>query len=197
MAGKMLPIDSDEMKAIVAYMQWLSKDVPPDIEKLYKGYVKIQIPEQKADPIIGEKLYDLQCKHCHMEKGTGMKIPGERFTGYIYPPLGGHDTFNDGAGMNRVITAAQFIKGNMPFGATHDAPLVTDEEAYHLAAYINTFERPIKPNREDDFPDKKLKPVSTPYGPWEDDFSPEQHKFGPFQPIMEYYKKEYDIVKTK
>ena len=85
----------------------------------------------------------------------------------------------------------------MPFGATYDAPMVTDEEAYHLAAYINTFERPSKPNKEDDFPDRKLKPVSTPYGPWEDKFSSEQHKFGPFPPIIEYYQKEYSIKKTK
>ena len=197
MAGQRLPEDSEAMKAMIAYMSWLSQDVPPEMEKLYKGYVKIDIPTAKADPLKGKSLYGLQCQHCHGENGEGMKIPGEKFTGYIYPPLGGTDTFNDGAGMNRVLTAAQFIKANMPFGATHDAPLVTDEEAYHLAAFINTFKRPEKPNKAADFPDKKLKPVSTPYGPWEDDFSPEQHKFGPFQPIMDFYKEEYDLVKTK
>jgi thiosulfate dehydrogenase len=105
------------------------------------------------------------------------------------------DSYNNGAGMNRVLTAAQFIKYNMPFGVTHDNPVLTDEEAYHIAAYINTFERPEKQNLEDDFPDKKLKPVSTPYGPWTDDFSPEQHKFGPFPPIIAYYEKEFDLKK--
>jgi thiosulfate dehydrogenase len=85
----------------------------------------------------------------------------------------------------------------MPFGATYDAPLVTDDEAFHLAAYINTFERPSKSYKELDFPDKKLKPMSTPYGPWEDNFSAEQHKFGPFPPIREYYLKEFEIEKTK
>ena len=197
MAGRALPEESREMDAMIAYMKWLSNDVPPDVEELYKGYVKVTIPDYKADPIKGQDLYNLHCKHCHLENGEGMTIPGEEFAGYIYPPLGGNDTFNDGAGMNRVLTAAQFIKGNMPFGATHDAPLVTDEEAYHLAAFINTFERPSKSNREADFPDKKLKPVSTPYGPWADDFTAEQHKFGPFPPIIDYYKEEFDITKTK
>jgi thiosulfate dehydrogenase len=100
--------------------------------------------------------------------------------------------------MNRVITSAEFIKGNMPFGqATWDKPKLTDEEAFHVAGYINSFDRPKKKNKEDDYPDKKLKPVSTPYGPWVDDFSPEQHKYGPFLPIIEHYKEKYDIVKTK
>jgi thiosulfate dehydrogenase len=197
MNGRVMPEDSEEMKAIIAYMEWLSKNVPDEIEKQYKGYVPIEIPDYKADPVRGAKLYRVHCRHCHQDEGAGMKTPGEEFTGYVYPPIGGRDTYNDGAGMNRVITAAQFIKGNMPFGATYDAPLLSDDEAYHIAAYINTFDRPTKPNRELDFPDKKLKPVSTPYGPWEDDFSAEQHKFGPFPPIIEYYRREYDLVKNK
>lgn len=197
MSGKKLDEDSDEMNAMIAYMEWLSEDVPEDIEQLYKGYTSIELPEIKADTSIGHKLYELKCMICHGEKGLGQKMPGEIFTGYVYPPLGGQDTFNDGAGMNRVITAAEFIKSNMPFGATYDAPEVTDEEAYHIAAYINTFDRPSKAEKEADFPDKKLKPVSTPYGPWEDDFSAEQHKFGPFHPIMEYYQEKFGITKTK
>ena len=66
-----------------------------------------------------------------------------------------------------------------------------------MAAYINSFERPLKSNPEVDFPDKKKKPVSTPYGPWVDDFSPEQHKYGPFQPIMAWYEKEFGMKKSK
>jgi thiosulfate dehydrogenase len=191
MNGEKMPEDCEEMEAMIAYMEWLSQDVPEEIKKLYKGYVKIKIPNYKADPKIGKELYVQHCERCHMENGKGKAIPGKNFTGYIYPPLGGQDTFNDGAGMNRVITAAEFIKGNMPFGATYDGPLVTDDEAFHLAAFINTFERPAKPNKSADFPDKKKKPVSTPYGPWADEFSPEQHKFGPFPPMIEFYKTKY------
>ncbi|UZR99294.1 c-type cytochrome [Chondrinema litorale] len=197
MNGKKLSEYSVEMEAIIAYMEWLSEDVPEDVEKLYKGYVKIQIPEYKADPIKGKSLYLKYCRQCHMEDGQGFKTPGDTFNGYIYPPVGGLDSFNDGAGMNRVLTAAQFIKGNMPFGATYDKPIVSDEEAYHIAAYINTLKRPEKPHKEVDFPDKKLKPVSTPYAPWTDNFTQEQHKFGPFPPIIEYYKKEFGINKSK
>jgi len=197
MNGRVMKKSSDEMQAIIAYMTWLSDDVPPEQEELYKGYISIPIPEYKAEPIIGKKLYENNCLECHQKDGSGHKIPGDTFSGYIYPPIGGEDSYNDGAGMNRVLTAAAFIKSNMPLGATHYAPKLTDEESYHIAAYINTLERPSKPNKEADFPDITLKPVSTPYGPWADEFAAEQHKFGPFLPIIAYYKKKYDIIKKK
>ena len=88
--------------------------------------------------------------------------------------------------MTRVITAAQFIKANMPFGTTSENPILTDEEAYDVAGYINQKIRPEKGNRDKDFSDLKKKPVSTPYPPYADNFSVEQHQLGPFQPIIEY-----------
>lgn len=197
MNGRKLPVDSKQMEAIVAYMEWLSEDMPPSKVKEYKGFVKLEIPEQVADPIIGKAIYVSECQLCHGENGEGIWL-SDSTKGYQYPPLWGKDSYNHGAGMNRVLTAAQFIKGNMPWGqATWDNPKLTDEEAYHVAAYIDSFSRPQKSNPEADFPDLKLKPVSTPYGPWEDNFSAEQHKYGPFQPIITYYQEEFDITKTK
>lgn len=197
MSGKKLPVESKQMKAIVAYMEWLSEDVPEEREVEFKGFPKIQIPEMIADPVKGKLVYEAECQLCHGENGEGVRL-ADAAKGYQYPPLWGSDTYNHGAGMHRVLTAAQFIKGNMPFGtATAANPKLTDEESYHVAAYINSFDRPKKSNTEQDFPDKKLKPVSTPYGPWEDDFTAEQHKYGPFQPIIAYYKDKYDIAKTK
>lgn len=196
MDGQPLPEGSLQMQAIIAYMEWLSKDVPEEREAEFKGFAKVELPEEAADPVIGKTVYTKHCQSCHMENGQGQR-PSENEK-YIYPPLWGNDTYNHGAGMHRVITAAQFIKGNMPYLlATLDNPVLTDEESYHVAAYINSFDRPQKPNPEVDFPDKKLKPVSTPYGPWEDQFTPEQHKYGPFQPIMAFYQKEYGIKKSK
>lgn len=197
MNGNKLPKDSEEMLSIVAYMEWLGDDLPKERESEYKGYPKIKIPEVRVDLDIGKLVYDKECLVCHGANGQGIKKP-DATKGYLYPPLWGPDSFNNGAGMHRVITAAEFIKSNMPFGlATYKNPKLTDEEAYHVAGYINSFDRPIKENTEADYPDKKLKPVSTSYGPWVDDFPQEQHKFGPFQPIMEYYKRNYNIEKSK
>ena len=197
MNGSVMDKNSEEMQAMIAYMNWLSEGVPPEQEKKYKGYLPIEIPDQKADSIKGKALYERHCIACHQEGGVGRHIPGDNFSGYIYPPIGGTDSYNNGAGMNRVLTAAQFIKYNMPFGVSYDNPILTDDEAYHIAAYINTFDRPSKSNLKQDFPDKKLKPVSTPYGPWTDTFPPEQHKFGPFLPIIDYYQENYNIKKSK
>lgn len=197
MNGKPLPDDSKQMQALVSYMEWLSEDVPEDTLDWYKGFAKLAIPAMKADTTFGRKVYVNQCQVCHGEKGQGTKLADER-QGYQYPPLWGGDTYNQGAGMHRVLTAAQFIKANMPYlVATKDKPKLTDEEAFHVAAYINSFERPLKAHTEKDFPDLKLKPVSTPYGPYVDPFSAEQHKYGPFQPIVQYYDSLYQIKKTK
>ena len=197
MNGQPFPEESEEMDAILAYLEWLSEDVPQDIAKLYKGYADIDIPDYKADTSKGKLIYVKNCLRCHQQNGTGMKNNGDSFSGYLYPPIAGDDTYNDGAGMNRVLTSARFIKGNMPFGATYDAPTLTDEEAYHVAAYINSFSRPKKSNRDKDFPLLKLKPVSTPYGPWADSFTEEQHTYGPFPPIISFYKEKYNLEKTK
>lgn len=196
MNGEILEETSLEMKAMIAYIKWLGDDIPTEKEEMYKGFVKVELPNKKADLIAGKAVYETNCVTCHASNGQGIR-PNETSL-YQYPPLWGSDTYNDGAGMNRVITAAEFIKGNMPYlQATWDNPVLTDEEAYNVAAYINSFDRPQKKNKEADFPDKKLKPVSTPYGPWVDSFSAEQHKYGPFQPIMAFYEKAFDMKKSK
>jgi thiosulfate dehydrogenase len=197
MNGKKLPEGSRQMKAIVAYMEWLGSDVPGDKIETYKGYARLNIPEVPVDLDKGKEIYTRECAVCHGQDGQGISRP-DPSQGYLYPPLWGPDSYNDGAGMHRVITAAEFIRSNMPFGmATLKNPKLSDEEAFHVAGYINSFPRPHKSNTEGDYPDLKLKPVSSPYGPWADDFSAEQHKYGPFPPIIAYYKKAYNITKTK
>ncbi|MEQ8547261.1 MAG: c-type cytochrome [Cyclobacteriaceae bacterium] len=197
MNGSALPVESHQMRAIVAYMEWLGEDLPEEREKEFKGFGKIKIPETAASPVLGKAVYETECQLCHGENGQGIWLT-DSTKGYLYPPLWGKDTYNHGAGMHRVLTAAQFIKGNMPWGqATVENPKLTDEESYHVAAYINSFERPMKENTDDDFPDRKLKPVSTPYGPWEDHFSAEEHKYGPFGPMVDFYQSKYSMTKTK
>jgi thiosulfate dehydrogenase len=186
MNGRKLPLDSKEMQAMVAYMDWLSEDVPEAEMARYQGFVSITLPDRAADTLQGRLVYQQQCTLCHGADGQGQKNVGQ--PGYAYPPLWGDDSYNHGAGMNRVITAARFIKANMPFGATYDNPILTDEQAYDVAAYIDAHARPVKAGTERDYPDLSRKPVDSPYGPYQDTFPAEQHKFGPFQPIQEYYK---------
>ena len=195
MNGRKIPSDGKEMQAFVTYLTWLSRLAPEDGKVAGQGFVKVEIPNRKVDLIHGQQVFEKNCIVCHGKNGQGVKRP-ESFT-YEYPPLWGNDSYNNGAGMTRVITAAQFIKANMPFGTTYEAPVLSDGEAYDVAGYINQQQRPEKPNREADFPDLIKKPVSTPYGPYADNFPIEQHQLGPFQPIMEYYKSEFNSIKSK
>jgi len=191
MNGRVLETDSHHMKAYVAYLNWLSRFAPEDGKVDGSGFVKVTIPERSVDLEHGKEIFVNQCAVCHGLDGQGQFFPDGMV--YQYPPLWGPNSFNNGAGMTRVITAMRFIKGNMPFGAAN----LTDEESYDVAGFISQQERPIKANLEVDFPDLTKKPVSTGYPPYVDDFPISQHQLGPFQPIMEFYKKKYNITKTK
>ena len=57
MNGKMLREGSDQMKAIVAYMNWLSEDVPENRKAEFKGYPKIKIPAVAVDLEKGSQVY--------------------------------------------------------------------------------------------------------------------------------------------
>lgn len=195
MNGRMLPVDGKEMQALVKYLKWISRYAPKDGQIEGQGFIEIEIPNRAVNLENGKQVFDKNCIICHTISGKGLKQPSS-YT-YDYPPLWGDDSYNNGAGMSRVITAAQFIKANMPFGTTYKFPMLTDEEAFDVAGYINQQSRPQKENTEKDFPDIKKKPISTPYPPYADNFTIEQHQKGPFQPIMEYYKKTYNINKTK
>jgi thiosulfate dehydrogenase len=63
----------------------------------------------------------------------------------------------------------------MPLGTTFDVPVLTDEQAYDVAGYIASQDRPKKPNLDEDFPIRLQKPIDTPYGPYADGFPAEQH----------------------
>ena len=73
----------------------------------------------------------------------------------------------------------------MPLGANYDKPQLSDEEAWDLAAYVNSMPRPAK-DLSKDWPDIAGKPFDHPFGPYADPFTEEQHKYGPYKPIKEW-----------
>jgi thiosulfate dehydrogenase len=184
MNGRPLPTDAPAMRALVAYIKFLSTGVAPG--QLLPGLGVGSMPEldRAADPRRGEGGYASTCALCHGRGGEGIRrsLPTTDL-GYMVPPLWGNDSFNDGAGMARLITAANFMHFNMPHGADYLHPQLSAEQAWDIAAYVISQPRPHKADLDKDFPDLLEKPVDTPYGPYADGFSVEQHKYGPFAPI--------------
>ena len=184
--GTALPIDSHEMKAIVAYMEWLGKEVPKGEKPTGVGISDVTYLERAADPLKGKIVFDAKCQSCHGADGKGMaNLQG---AGYTYPPLWGEHSYNTGAGLYRLSRFAGYVKENMPYNqASHSNPLLTDEEAWDIAAFVNSQPRPIA-NISADWPKISAKPLDHPYGPYHDGFSETQHKYGPFKPIVEKRK---------
>jgi len=186
MNGRELSRDSIEMVSIEMYIQNLylqyglmgeskrAPDEPPEFSE----------PNRRADVEAGQIVFEERCQVCHGEDGEGLWETTDPGDGYLFPPLWGPDSFNNGAGMTRVLTSARFIKSRMPLGQ----PDLMDDEAYDVAAFVNSHERPQRANLDEDFPDLTNKRVDSPYPPYADDFPIDQHRYGPFEPIREYYR---------
>lgn len=154
--GKPLPLDSPEMTGIVAYITWLSQEIPVGAEVEGRGTKKLASPKHKPDPERGRKLFSEKCSYCHGAEGEGSKNPDGS---YLFPPLWGDDSFNIAAGMARLNTATAFIKHNMPFG---QGGSLTDQEAYDIASFFTTQPRPDFPEKSQDWP-KGGKPADARY----------------------------------
>lgn len=186
MAGKVLPQESREMKAFVTYMHFLSTDIPVGAKIDGGGTKGSKPPTRRADLAAGETVFKEKCVVCHGEDGLGKRngVKGDAL-GYLFPPVWGPDSFNTGAGMNRILMAMRFIKHNMPQGVNHAATQLSDEEAFDVAGYIVSKPRPVKKNLDKDFPARWNKPIDAAFPPYVDGMPADQHKYGPFPPLAE------------
>ncbi|MFN4121933.1 MAG: c-type cytochrome [Flavobacteriales bacterium] len=182
--GKPLAENSKEMQAIKSYIEFLGTNVPKGQKAEGSGLKDLAFLDRAADPARGKIVYEEKCKSCHMANGEGVKLADG--SEYIYPPLWGKHSYNDAAGLYRMSNFAKYVKYNMPLGATHQTPLLSDEEAWDVSAFVNSQPRPSKKFPKD-WPDISNKPIDHPFGSFADTFPESQHKYGPFKPIQEYY----------
>jgi thiosulfate dehydrogenase len=150
MNGKPLARESAELKAMVAYTDWM------------KGSVKVDASLQ-ANPENGKRVYGEQCAVCHGADGQGLKqVDGST----AFPPLWGVRSFNIGAGMARTYTAAAFVKANMVMGHGQKFPLaqgnLKDQDALDVAEYFTHMPRPDFAEKGKDWP-KGSKPADARY----------------------------------
>jgi thiosulfate dehydrogenase len=185
--GKAPDSNSYEFKAIEAYIKWVGKDVKKGQVLPGSGIEMLPLMDRAADPAKGQLVYKTHCETCHGSEGQG-QFTSDRQQ-YVYPPLWGDHSYNTGAGLYRISRLAGYVKNNMPFNkASHSNSILTNEEAWDVAAYINSQPRPVM-DLTGDWPDLSKKPFDHPFGPYADEFSELQHKYGPFKPILAKQKK--------
>ena len=162
MNGKPLPLDSDEMKAMVALFDWMRNETKPEDKVEGRGVGKISqqiIPNAEN----GKQIYTQQCALCHGADGEGIKNAKGQ---WVYPPLWGDESFNIGAGLARTYTAAAFVKRNMPIAFHGNFPLgqggLSDQDAVDVAEYFSHQPRPDFAPKLKDWPNGK-KPADARY----------------------------------
>jgi len=152
-AADQLPnASSPEVLAISAYLTWLARGAEVGKNPSWRGQNTIPasalVPVDKLDTAKGEAIYMDRCATCHGADGQGVQI-GDKIAG----PLWGERSWNDGAGAARIYTLAGMIRYSMPY---LDPGNITDEDAQHVAAFINSKPRPVFPFKERDYRVEKL-----------------------------------------
>ena len=143
-AGSAPPAGDQIYKDLESYFHWLATGAPNGVSLPGQGFPTLDKPAKAYDRQRGQKIFAEKCSVCHGENGQGRQDANGR---YAFPPLWGPDSFNWGAGMHRVNTAAGFIYANMPLGQPFS---LTTQEAWDVAAYINSHERPPDPRQPDE-----------------------------------------------
>lgn len=144
-AGGPPAADSDTIVSLVAYSFWLAKGAPTgDATMPGRGYPRLADTADGFDPERGATVYAAKCALCHGADGAGVTDSDGRT---LFPPLWGGRSYNWGAGMHRIDTAAAFVKHNMPLGLGDS---LSDQEAWDVAAFMNSHERPQDPRHTGD-----------------------------------------------
>jgi thiosulfate dehydrogenase len=133
--GRDLPSEGREMEAIIAYLKFVGHGSPEGVRVAGMGLRPIANPASPPDARRGEEVYAKFCTTCHKEDGQGEPKPSPGI-GYSIPPLWGEASFNAGAGMAKTAYAASYIHDNMPMGVNYQAPLLTVQQAWDVAAFI-------------------------------------------------------------
>jgi thiosulfate dehydrogenase len=182
--GKQIDSNSREMKAMVAYLQWLGKDVKKGSHLEGSGIEELPFLNRPADIKKGEVVYTVKCKVCHGANGQGqLNATGLEYT---FPPLWGPNSYNIGASMYRLSKFAGYVKNSMPLGVNR-WQRISNEDAWDVAAFVNSKSHPFK-DVSKDWPKLASKPFDYPFGPYADSlFLEKQRKYGPFKPIKDHY----------
>jgi thiosulfate dehydrogenase len=142
--GKKMPVDSKAMNALIAYIRYVGTGSPQGVRIPGMGLMPMAPAAETPDAARGQVVFTEVCARCHGADGQG-QLKTTANSGYSIPPLWGDQSFNAAAGMADINMAAAFIRANMPRGITWRQPILTDQQAWDVAAFVTTQPRPPAP----------------------------------------------------
>jgi thiosulfate dehydrogenase len=148
MNGWPLAASGRDMRDVVTYLAFLSTGIPVGAQMEGQGLARLKPLDGNRDR--GAAMFVSTCARCHGGDGQGTALA---------PPVWGPRSYNVGAGMANIITAASFIHAAMPLDR---AQKLTEQQAFDIATYLNTRPRPDFPARSRDWP-RGGKPPGTDY----------------------------------
>ena len=155
MNGKAPPLGDKVLVALESYAFFLAKGAPVGTKLAGSGYPTPPKPALPMDFARGAVVFAEKCSLCHGPEGQGQSSHG----GVVFPPLWGPDSFNWGAGMGSIKNAAGFIKANMPLSQGNT---LSDQEAWDVAAFMDSHERPQDPRFQGSIADTRKKHHDSP-----------------------------------
>ncbi len=136
MNGRALPEDGREMQAFIAYIRYLGEGTPEGVRVAGMGLMPLKPAAETPSAERGATVYAANCARCHGADGGGA---------VGVPPLWGDGAYNAAAGMADIRVAAAFIRANMPDGITFEDPMLSEQEAWDVAAFVDGKPRPPGP----------------------------------------------------
>ncbi|TPG40681.1 cytochrome C [Sphingomonas koreensis] len=135
------PRGDDVYRDLEMYFAWLATGAPTGKSLQGAGYIKLATTPLGYDPVRGAQVFASHCAACHGASGQGQTNADGS---YAYPPLWGEHSYNWGAGMTNVASAAGFIEANMPYGQGYT---LTPQQAWDVAAFVDSHDRPRDPRQ--------------------------------------------------
>jgi thiosulfate dehydrogenase len=156
MNGKKPQLGDPVLVALETYSYFLAKGLPIGEDAPGRGFPALPKPALPGDYARGAQVYGQNCASCHGPQGLG------RFSGskVVFPPLWGRQSFNWGAGMGSIDTAAAFIHANMPLGL---AGTLSVQQAWDVATYMDSQMRPQDPRFTGDVGQTRKQYHDTPF----------------------------------
>jgi thiosulfate dehydrogenase len=138
MNGKVPKLGDPVLVALESYAYFLAKNLPTGETAAGRGFPALPNPPLPPDYTRGAEVYAQNCASCHGAQGLGQSSGGQ----VVFPPLWGPQSYNWGAGMTSIKSAAEFIRDNMPLGL---GGTLTAQQSWDVAAFIDSQVRPQDP----------------------------------------------------